>query len=1076
MQKTTRTIDCRRVHLCILVAAVLVFAAASCSKEEEKGSGGGGSTSALAITTTSLPDATVGASFSTPIQGAGGDAPYSWAITAGALPAGISLTGGTASQTLLSGTATAPGSFSFDVSLSDSSSNTVTVSLMLDVVYPPLVITTATLTDAVENAPYARPITASGGTGSNYMWQVISGNFPPGLSLAGAGTPSANITGTPTAAGSYAFTVEVTDSDSTTATRVLSIVVHPPLVITSSSPPNCMVTANYNFSLTATGGFGSHVWDIPVGLLPPGLAIQSSGAITGVPNTAGSYNLTLRVTESGAGTTATLPCTIISRPQLQITTTSLADGLTTQAYAEALPCTGGSGAGHTWTLVSGPLPIGLVLAASGNPGSVSGTPSKAGLYPLTLRVTDSEGFTAEDNFSLRIGALIETYAGNGQPYGPNQLNQPEAVIVDSSNNLYVADYFNSIIRKLELGTGTLTTYAGTGTAGYSGDGGAATAAEIGRPVGLALDAGGNLYFSDIWSNTVRRVDATTGVISTVAGNGGSGYSGDGGSAVQATLQGPHGLRFAGADLYIADAFNHRIRVVSGGVITTFAGVGTSGFSGDAGQATAAQLNQPKDLVFDGAGDMWICDRENNRLRRISGGVITTVCGNGNPALSGDGGQAAAAEISRPEGIALGTDGHIYFTDSYNHRVRRIHTGTGVISTIAGIGNGYSTYGYSGDGGPATAAEFAAPRRLAFDVAGNLFVADNLNHSIRRIDQGTQVISSVTMGAPQIGDGGQANVAVVGAPFALAHDLQGDLLIGEPWRIRVVNQSTGAISTLAGNGNASFFGDGGQASAAQFMLVSAMAVDAQGNIFIADSYAHRIRRIDVTSGVIDTIAGSGPVGFGQGTFAGDGGQATAARLNDPRDLALDGAGMLYIADSGNHRIRRVNLTSGVITTFAGNGTGTFGGDGGQAIAASINRPEGVCLHVSGFLLIADSFNHRVRGVNLGTGVIQTWAGSGTMGFTGDGGVATSARFSSPRRVVSDAQGQVYVADTSNHRVRRFSGLGGLIQTVAGGGATLGDGGSATQAQLSNPQALLLDTGGNLLIVDRGFNRVRLAHGP
>jgi PKD repeat protein len=332
------------------------------------------------------------------------------------------------------------------------------------------------------------------------------------------------------------------------------------------------------------------------------------------------------------------------------------------------------------------------------------------------------------------------------------------------------------------------------------------------------------------------------------------------------------------------------------------------------------------------------------------------------------------------------------------------SGEDLIATVAGTG----TYGYSGDGGPATAAQLDSPHGVAVDRQGNLYIADYGNNRVRKV----------------------------------ARD--------------------GRISTVAGNGKSLFSGDGGPATAAQLYAPSSVAVDGQGNLYVTDFGNRRVRKV-TTSGVISTVAGTGTLGF-----SGDGGPATAAELAYPLGLAVDRQGNLYIADYGAQRVRKVS-TAGVISTVAGTGTPGSAGDGGPATAAQLNTPIAVAVDAQGSLYIADSGNNRIRKVMNGT--ISTVAGTGTAGFTGDGGEATAAQLNGPAGVVVGPSGTLYIVDKGNQRVRKVAN--GTISTVAGTGAegSFGDGDPASGAQLNWPHGVALDGRGDLYVVELYGQRVR-----
>jgi sugar lactone lactonase YvrE len=334
--------------------------------------------------------------------------------------------------------------------------------------------------------------------------------------------------------------------------------------------------------------------------------------------------------------------------------------------------------------------------------------------------------------------------------------------------------------------------------------------------------------------------ARPGDIHTFAGTGRPGVSGDGGSARKAKLDAPGGLAFRSGKLFVADFKRDRVRKVNrAGKITRVAGTGAAGFSGDGGPATKAKLHRPIGLALDGAGNLFIGDSKNHRVRRVNGsGRIATVAGTGHLGFSGDGGGARSADLSFPWELACDS-GNLYIADSGNHRVRLVN-GSGTITTVAGTG----VRGYSGDGGPATAAQLRRPGAAAVDGSGRLYIVDYGNNRVRRVD------------------------------------------------------ASGRITTIAGNGERGFSGDGGPATAARLNSPSGLALDHSGNLYIADSRNNRVRKVS-RAGTITTVAGTG-----KGGFSGDGDKATEAKLNYPIGLALDHSHNLYIADSGNHRVRKV----------------------------------------------------------------------------------------------------------------------------------------------------------------------------
>ena len=289
-------------------------------------------------------------------------------------------------------------------------------------------------------------------------------------------------------------------------------------------------------------------------------------------------------------------------------------------------------------------------------------------------------------------------------------SHPMRVTGDHAGSLFVADAHHARIRRINTVTGIIDTVAGCGVEGYSGDGGPAVHAQIASPHGTALDQEGNVYIADLKNDRIRKVDATTGIITTVAGTGEHGCSGDGGPATEAMLASPIAVfATADGDLYIADHRNSRIRRVDAttGVITTVAGTGEQDFHGDGGPATQAAISLPRDVALDADGSLYIADGANNRIRKVDpDGTITTVAGTGSTEFSGDGGPAHLANLSMPYSIALDREGNLYIVDTGNRRVRKLNASTGIITTVAGNGS----YGFSGDGGPAIHAPLAVGRR------------------------------------------------------------------------------------------------------------------------------------------------------------------------------------------------------------------------------------------------------------------------------------------------------------------------------------------------------------------------------
>lgn len=606
----------------------------------------------------------------------------------------------------------------------------------------------------------------------------------------------------------------------------------------------------------------------------------------------------------------------------------------------------------------------------------------------------------------------------------------------------------------------------------NGDGGPAVAAQFGAIQGVAADRAGNLYLSDTDNHRVRKV-TPDGCIATLAGTGAAGFSGDGGPAAAAQLNLPYGLAVDPAgNVYIADLGNSRIRrVAPDGAISTWAG-GGSDATGEGGPATAAALRTPRNLALDAAGNLYVSEFQGHRVRKITpDGHIATVAGTGLAGFSGDGGPATAAELNYPAGLALDRAGSLYIADSQNQRVRAV-AATGAITTAAG-----------------GATPLALPAAVAVDAAGNLYISDN---------------GTLRWCAPS---GSCSAVAGVTSAGDLAMDGAGNLYVADGSQVRKVDPH-GQVQTVAGDAYQHAIGDGGLATAALLDQPGAVALDPAGDLFIADTGTGRVREAG-TSGVIGTIAGPGmsPMGVavnGSGdvfvadsanhrilrvsggavsTLAGTGAAGAGAEgqaalqtaLHGPRGVCLDAPGTLYIVDTGNHRVLRL-APSGQLQTVAGNGSPGAAGDGGPARLAQLDQPSACAADSTGNLSIADTANHRIRQVSA-AGAISTIAGSGQPGAAGDEGPAISADLDAPRGIAVDGAGNLYLADTGNNRVREVT-ADGVIHTIAGQEAAgfAGDGGPALAAQLSAPAGLALDRSGNLYIADSGNNRVRRLLAP
>jgi streptogramin lyase len=336
--------------------------------------------------------------------------------------------------------------------------------------------------------------------------------------------------------------------------------------------------------------------------------------------------------------------------------------------------------------------------------------------------------------------------------------------------------------------------------------------------------------------------------------------------------------------------------------------------------------------------------------------IYTVVGTGKAGYSGDGGPAMKAELHDPFDVALDRDGNLFFSDTMNHCVRRVDAHTNVITTVAGSGK----KGYSGDGGPATDATMNEPYGIALDADGNLYIVDRLNACVRRVDAKSKTISTIAgTGKPGFGgDGGRGGEAQLREPNGVALDGRGKLYIADvrDQRVRVLDLKTGIISTFCGTGDKKQAGDGGPYQKATLLGPRAVAVGPDGSVYICEREGNAIRRVNLANGTIERVAGTGVAGY-----TGDGGPALKATFRGPKEMKVDPAGNIYVVDTENHAIRRIDTTTGMIETVAGSGAAGRSGGGGPATAAKLNRPHGVCVAPEGGFYIGDTLNHRIRRV-------------------------------------------------------------------------------------------------------------------
>lgn len=669
-----------------------------------------------------------------------------------------------------------------------------------------------------------------------------------------------------------------------------------------------------------------------------------------------------------------------------------------------------------------------------------------------LRIAIAVAVAIVSLHSLAFAQSITTYAGGGIEDGQLAVNLPvygpRGVALDRAGNIYFAESLNGRVRRIDVATGRITTVAGSGASGFSGDGGVATGASLKQPRGVALDDAGNVYIADHDNDRVRRVDAASGVITTFAGGGALADGiGDGDVATKATFDGPWGLVVSRGALYVTeDGYRgNRVRRIdlTTKIITTVTGGvdGVPGDTGDGAKATDAKLNQPLGITADADGNLFVADSGNDRIRRIEAGTntITTYAGGGAPADGlGDGGVATNAKLSFPTVVAFNASGNLVIA-SDSSRLRIVDRNTRVISTLANP----QTLIYG----------------LAFDAAGNGYFEDESYNVIRKLDRNTGEVTTIAGGGSYIGDGLLATGAVLHEPLGIRVTKSGDLLIADASNnvIRKVDATTRIVSTVAGKVGAYYAEEqeGHDAVGATIGAPLDVAVDKAGNIYIGDGHNGRVWRVDA-AGKIATYAS----GF------------------RPDALAFDANDNLFVADGDAHVIRRIDAQTKVVTIVAGNSKQGFSGDGGPATAASLDSPRGVAVNAAGDIFIADSNNYAIRKVDAVTHNISLWAGRGSpQDSIGDGGAPTAATLAPMRIAIEPASGDLLVVDGNSQRVRRIAANGSKITTFAGSGPPgdfAGDNGPATDAKLNfgyDTGGVAVASNGSVFISDTDNNRVR-----
>ncbi|CAI2718191.1 NHL domain-containing protein [Nitrospina watsonii] len=618
--------------------------------------------------------------------------------------------------------------------------------------------------------------------------------------------------------------------------------------------------------------------------------------------------------------------------------------------------------------------------------------------------------------------IITTVAGNGSagfsgdngPALEAALNFPAGLCLDPEGNLYIADRNNHRIRKVDV-EGTITTVAGTGDADFGGDDGPAIEAPLHFPSDVACDPQGNVLISDRSNSRVRKLD-TQGTITTVVGLGLAGYGGDFGLAVDALIKYPFGIHLDDSgNLYIADRGNNRVRRVdTQGVITTVAGDGTHFFSGDFGPATRSSLAFPTDVVTDDQDNLYVADRNNNRVRKVDrNGIITTVMGTGANDYNGDNEIASETSLHLPFALAVTPDNHLIVVDRNHHRVRSMDLMQHTVNTVAGNGQAL----FRGDHGPGRGATLEAPSGIVVDSQGHVIFADKQAHRLRALDRKGYIYTYAGTGREgNEGDGFRARQAALFLPEGLVIDDHDRVYLissqGNSWYVRRIDENE-IITRFAGNGILGHAEDGELAADASLGVIKDIAAGPGGNVYLADYTNQDVRWIDA-EGRIHTLAKQAWL-------------AIEDREVHPNGLVVSPEGEVFVSDSGSSKIRRIDV-HGNVTTYAGNGSFEDSGDNGPALQAGIRSPGGLAISPAGELYVAEESTHRIRKIDR-NGIITTVAGTGVAGFGGDGGPAVAAQLKSPFRMVFDKEGNLYFTDRDNNRVRRID-TQGIITTLAG----------------------------------------------
>jgi sugar lactone lactonase YvrE len=820
----------------------------------------------------------------------------------------------------------------------------------------------------------------------------------------GVGTVTgASVSVKPSATTIYTLTATNSAGTSVTAQVTVTVVAAPSIASFTASP----TLLNPVTLGTTTATLSWSTADATTVSIDNSVGTKTGSSVTVTPSATTTYTLTAT---NAAGTSVTATATVSVRNKLALLAGNLypgrdADGTGLAASFNEASGIAADASGNLYVAdtdnneIRKVTPEGVVTTIAGGAALTSTT---------AVRVRSSntpKGNAASSHLArkarmrgLRSGARTTPESINSLIKNAG-LDNPQGIAVSSDGEtIYVADTGNQIIRKIVFasnGTATMSTLAGTAGTFGSADG-TGTAASFDEPIGIAVDASGNLYVADSYNDTIRKITAA-GVVSTIAGKAGTLGSTDG-TGTAASFVDPEGVAVdASGNLYIADTGNCTIRkITAAGVVSTLAGSSLSSWGSADGTGTAARFNYPTGITVDASGNLYVTDTENDTIRKITpAGVVTTLAGKAGVIGYADG-TGTAAKFYNPEGITVDASGNLYVTDGNGYSTIRKITSAGVVTILAG---NITEFGHHEDG-TGTAAFFSEPEGIAVDASGNLYVADWGDDTIRKVTA-EGVVTTVAGWANGCGSSDGTGSITTGSPaffcepMGIAVDASGNLYVADTGNstIRKIT-SEGVVTTLAGEAGIQSSHDG-TGTEARFYNPKGIAVDASGNLYVADKYNDTIRKI-TPEGVVSTLAGTA------GQHGSADGAGSAASFYYPQGIAVDATGNLYVADTDNATIRKVT-PEGVVTTLAGT-AGTYGSTDGTGAAALFEEPEGIAVDASGNLYVADSYGNTIRKITP-AGVVTT-----IIGVSGNATASTGllpASIYAPTGIAADSTGNLYI---------------------------------------------------------------------